>query len=124
MPETTPIIAVAALSPRLAEQTGRVRDSKPHEVAVREAVQQAGSAAVSALLPADDGSITDIPTPITPIVHRFDDTLRLQDLAAVRESLQQALQVVDGAVEALQPSADDVEVVRAEPTSALESLGR
>nr|WP_284286861.1 hypothetical protein [Angustibacter aerolatus] len=115
---------MAALSPRLAEQTGRVRDSKPHEVAVREAVQQAGSAAVSALLPADDGSITDIPTPITPIVHRFDDTLRLQDLAAVRESLQQALQVVDGAVEALQPSADDVEVVRAEPTSALESLGR
>ncbi|GMA89366.1 hypothetical protein GCM10025868_46160 [Angustibacter aerolatus] len=42
----------------------------------------------------------------------------------MRESLQQALQVVDGAVEALQPSADDVEVVRAEATSALESLGR
>ena len=89
VPETSPIIRVAALSPHL-EAEGR------------------GGGLVG--LPADDNTLFTIPTPITPIVFpgtRLEET----DLQLVRENLRVTLEAVDRQIESMQASGEDLAYV-------------
>jgi|GEM_PF-1236965 len=94
VPETSPIIRVAALSPQIARLQTRA----------------AGGGGGGVFLPADDTTLYTIPTPITPIVFpvgRLDEA----DLQQVRESLAVTLKVVEREIEGLQASAEDVAYV-------------
>ena len=89
IPETSPIIRVAALSPHL-EVEGR------------------GGGLVG--LPADDNTLYTIPTRITPIVFpgtRLEET----DLQLVRENLRVTLEAVDRQLESMQASGEDLAYV-------------
>jgi hypothetical protein len=94
VPETSPLIKVAALSPQIAR------------------VQGGGGGTA---LPTDENTLFTIPTSITPIVVP-DGRLVEADLQMVRENLAVALQAVDAHIEQMQPSAEDLahvaEVVR------------
>lgn len=124
IPETSPILVVAKLTPQIAEFTGAVKAGHVGHAAVQEFAGAIGSAAVSAYLyPDPDGGSGDIPTPITPFVHRFTEALREEDLAAVRGSLETAVKLADGVLERLQPTERDIEVVRGALEGALKGLG-
>jgi hypothetical protein len=91
IPETSPIIRMAALSPHLAASGGR-----GGEVG----------------LPADDTTLWTIPTPITPIVFpagRLEET----DLQLVRDNLRATLEVVEQQISQMQPTAEDLKHVAA-----------
>ncbi len=88
VPETSPIIHVAALSPRFT-------------------ATQAGGRGGGAALPADDQTLIDIPTPLTPIVTPAD-RLTPADLVGVREVLITTLKVVDKEIAAAQATPEDI----------------
>ncbi|HEY6748565.1 MAG TPA: hypothetical protein VI357_22955 [Mycobacteriales bacterium] len=91
IPETSPIIRVAALSPHLAA-SGR------------------GGGEVG--LPADETTLWTVPTPITPIVlpaGRLEDS----DLQLVRDNLRATLEAVEQQISQMQPTAEDLEHVAA-----------
>ncbi len=90
IPETSPIIRVAQLSPRL--------------VAVA-AGQNGGGAG----LPDDDTVLP--PSPLTPIVMPVG-RLDLSDLQSVRENLVATLNAVDGQLAQMQPTAEDLDYVK------------
>ena len=87
VPETSPIIRVAALSPQIAH------------------VQARGGGSV--FLPADDTTLYTIPTSITPIVTPVG-RLQEADLQQVRETLAVTLKAVDQQIEAMKPTAEDL----------------
>ncbi|MEZ0449962.1 hypothetical protein [Cellulomonas sp. ICMP 17802] len=90
VPETSPIIRVAALSPQIAE------------VQVR-----AGGGGGGVFLPADDTTLWTIPTSITPIVSPAG-RLNEADLQLVRENLVATLKAVEQQIEGMQGSAEDI----------------
>jgi hypothetical protein len=94
IPETSPIIRVAALSPKLVDVKTR-----------------AGGSGGSVFLPADDTTLYTIPTPITPIVIPVG-RLEEVDLVAVRETLATTLAVLDSEIKGLQATAEDVAYVQ------------
>lgn len=87
VPETSPIIRVAALSPRLATVGGGGGGTE---------------------LPADDTTLYTIPTPITPIVFPVG-RLEEADLQVVRENLVATLKAVESQIATMQPTAEDLE---------------
>lgn len=91
IPETSPIIRATILSPHV----GRL----------------GGSRGGGTELPADDNTLWTIPTPITPIVTPAG-RLELQDLAAVRDNLVLTLKAVEGQLESMKPSEEDLAYVR------------
>lgn len=91
IPETSPIIRTAMLSPHVA-QLGR---------------RGGGSTA----LPADETTLWTIPTPITPIVTPAGH-LEMHDLQHVRENLVMTLKAVEAQLETMTPSAEDLEHVQ------------
>lgn len=91
IPETSPIIRTAALSPHVA-QVGR-------------------GGGGSTALPADDTTLWTIPTPITPIVTPAG-RLELNDLQLVRDNLVMTLKAVDAQLETMQPSAEELAYVK------------
>ena len=91
IPETSPIIRVTALTPAFARVSG------------------GGGGEVG--LPADDTTLTPIPTPITPIVMPIG-RLELSDLQLVRENLEIALKAVDAHLETMQPSGEELDYAR------------
>ncbi len=124
VPETSPIVVVAQLSPRIAEFAGAVAAGRIASAEVHEFVNMVGGAAVSAYLyPDPDGTGPGVPTPITPIAHKFDDVLQESDLVSVKGSLEQAVRLADSAVERMQPTEKDIDAVRVELKTALEGLG-
>jgi hypothetical protein len=90
IPETSPIIRVAALSPHLAA-TG-------------------GGGEVG--LPADETTLWTVPTPITPIVLPAG-RLEENDLQLVRENLRATLEAVEQQISQMQPTAEDLKHVAA-----------
>ncbi|MDM7832339.1 hypothetical protein [Cellulomonas edaphi] len=91
VPETSPIIRIAALSPQIADIQTRA----------------SGGGGGGVFLPADDTTLYTIPTPITPIVFpvgRLDES----DLVLVRETLATTLDAVDRQIEGMQGTADDI----------------
>ena len=124
IPETSPILVVAQLSPQIAEFTGAVKAGGIGQAEVHEFVNRVGAAAVgSYLYPNPDGDGPEIPPWLTPIVRTFSESLHESDLVAVRSTLEQSVRLAGSAVERLQPSEKDVDVVRGELTAALEGLG-
>jgi hypothetical protein len=91
IPETSPIIRVAALSPHLAASGGR-----GGEVG----------------LPADDTTLLTIPTPITPIVLPAG-RLEENDLQLVRDNLRATLEAVEQQISQMRPTAEDLKHVAA-----------
>lgn len=90
IPETSPIIRAAALSPHIA--VGR------------------GGGGGSVGLPADDNTLYTIPTPITPIVFpgsRLEET----DLQLVRDNLQVTLEAVNRQIDSMQATGEDIAYV-------------
>lgn len=92
IPETSPIIHVAALS--------------PHVLVERRAGGGGGT-----YLPADDTTLWTIPTTITPIVTP-GGRLEILDLKAARENLAAALKAVDMRIDEMQPTAEDLAYVK------------
>ena len=90
IPETSPIIRTAALSPHVA---------------------QVGRGGGSTALPADDTTLWTIPTPITPIVTPAG-RLELNDLQLIRDNLEMTLKAVDAQLETMQPSAEELAYVQ------------
>ncbi len=93
VPETSPIIRVAALSPQIAHVQGS-----------RGTVGNNGG---GVFLPADDTTLWTIPTSITPIVSpvgRLDEA----DLQLVRDNLAVTLKAVEQQIDAMQGSKEDV----------------
>ena len=88
IPETSPIIKIAALSPQLGELRPR-----------------GGGGGV--FLPADDTTLYTIPTSITPIVTPVGK-LAEADLQSVRETLAVTLKVVEKQIEQMQPTAEEL----------------
>ena len=88
IPETSPIIEIAALSPQIAQV-------------------RAGGGGGGVFLPADDTTLYTIPSWLTPIVHPAR-RLSEADLYTVRESLAVTLKAVEGQIEGLQGSAEDI----------------
>ena len=87
IPETSPIIEIAALSPQIAVLRGGGGGSG---------------------LPADDTTFYTIPSWLSPIVHpagRLDEA----DLFTVRESLVATLTAVDQHIDSLKGTAEDIE---------------
>ena len=87
IPETSPIIQVTALSPNLA-------------------VTRAGAG--GAALPADENTLVDVPTWLTPIIAPGGQ-LHESDLTVVRETLLTTLKAVDDHIATMQPTAEDLE---------------
>jgi hypothetical protein len=88
IPETSPIIQVAALSPNVA------------------AVRAGGRG--GAALPADDNTLVDVPTWLTPIISPAGRLVE-SDLVVVRETLVATLKAVDDHLATMQPTAEDLE---------------
>lgn len=91
VPETSPVIQVAALSPRLEATRG-------------------GGGGGEVGLPADDNTVYTIPTWWTPVIQpagRLEET----DLRVVRDNLAATLKAVEGQIEKMQPTAEDLEHV-------------
>ena len=89
IPETSPIIEIAALSPQIAQ------------------VRAGGGGGGGVFLPADDTTMYTIPSWLSPIVHPAR-RLAEADLYTVRESLAATLKAVEGQIEGLQGSAEDI----------------
>ena len=112
IPETSPIIQVAALSPNVA-------------------VARRGGWGGAANLPADDNTLFTVPSWLSPIITP-GGRLQESDLAVVRETLVTTLKAVDDHIATMQPTAEDLEhlssVIQAltvEPTSgALARISR
>ncbi len=90
IPETSPIIRSAVLSPHVA---------------------QVGRGGGDVALPADDTTLWTIPSRITPIVTPAG-RLELHDLQVVRDNLQATLDAVNAQLETMQPSAEDLAYVQ------------
>ena len=88
IPETSPIIEIAALSPQIAQV-------------------RAGGGGGGVFLPSDDTTLYTIPSWLTPIVHPAR-RLAESDLHTVRESLAVTLKAVEQQIDALQGSAEDI----------------
>ena len=88
IPETSPIIEIAALSPQIAQV-------------------RAGGGGGGVFLPADDTTLYTIPSWLTPIVHPAR-RLSEADLYTVRESLAATLKAVEVQIDGLQGSAEDI----------------
>ncbi len=86
IPETSPIIQVAALSPNVA-------------IAGR-----GGGAA----LPADENTLFTVPSWLSPIIAP-GGRLQESDLTVVRETLVTTLKAVDDHIATMQPTAEDLE---------------
>ena len=112
IPETSPIISVAKISPAVAEFTGALRQGHavPVEAVDRVAMEVGQLALATAALPADD--TVPVPTPITPIALKFRVSLSEADLGQVRAGLQQALEITDGLVKQLAPSEEQLSELR------------
>ena len=124
VPETSPILAVAQLSPQIAEFAGAVKAGHVGQGAVHEFAGAIGSAVVSGYLyPDPDGNPGDIPPWLTPIVQRFADSLHEADLVAVRGTLEAAVKLADGVMERMQPQAQEIDLVRGALEGALKVLG-
>jgi len=108
IPETSPAIAVAALSPVLEQAAGRLRAGDLH--GVEEVARGIGIAALSVYLPADDGELP--PSRISPIAVYADGLLDEADLLAARDTLRVALDKVDRLTEGLQPDRAQLEHLR------------
>ncbi|MCU1538912.1 MAG: hypothetical protein JWP82_3263 [Humibacillus sp.] len=92
IPETSPIIRAAALS--------------PHVVVAGQGGRTGGEVG----LPADDTTLWTIPTPITPIVFpgsRLEET----DLQLVRDNLRVTLEAVERQIDTMQASGEDLAYV-------------
>ncbi|GEK20188.1 hypothetical protein [Cellulomonas xylanilytica] len=89
VPETSPIIEIAALSPQIAQ------------------VRAAGGGG-GAFLPADDMTLYTVPSWLTPIINPARHLSEV-DLHTVRESLAVTLKAVDQQIEGLQGTAEDIE---------------
>ena len=87
IPETSPIIEIAALSPQIAQVRG------------------GGGGGV--FLPADDTTLYTIPSWLSPIVHPAR-RLAESDLHVVRESLAATLKAVEQQIEGLQGTPEDI----------------
>ena len=90
IPETSPIIRSAVLSPHVA---------------------QGGRGGGDVALPADDTTLWTIPSRLTPIVTPAG-RLELHDLQVVRDNLQATLDAVSAQLETMQPSAEDLAYVQ------------
>lgn len=90
IPETSPIIRSAVLSPHVA---------------------QGGRGGGDVALPADDTTLWTIPSRLTPIVTPAG-RLELHDLQVVRDNLQATLDAVNAQLETMQPSAEDLAYVQ------------
>lgn len=110
VPETSPAIAVAALSPAIAGATGRVLAGDLR--GVEEVAMGIGVAAMSAYLPAFDDGVAP-PSRISPIADHLHTLLDESDLLQAREALTVALGQVDAAVDRLRPTGEDLDVLRA-----------
>lgn len=91
VPETSPIIQVAAFSPRL------------------EVYRLAGRGGEVGL-PADDNTVYTIPTWWTPVIEpagRLEET----DLRVVRANLAATIEALDHQIERMQPTAEELEHV-------------
>ena len=95
IPETSPIIRVAALSPQIAEAH----------------TQAGGGGGGGVFLPADDTTFYTIPTSITPIVFPASRLVEA-DLQLVRESLVATLKAVEQRIDGLQGSPEDIAYVQ------------
>ena len=91
VPETSPISRAAALSPAIARYSG------------------GGGGDVA--LPADDTTLTPIPSPLTPIVTPVG-RLELADLALVRDNLKMTLDAVEMQLERMQPTDEQLSYAR------------
>lgn len=89
IPETSPIIEIAALSPQIAH------------------VRAGGGGGGGVFLPADDMTLYTIPSWLTPIINPAR-RLSEVDLQTVRESLAVTLRAVEQQIEGLQGSAEDI----------------
>ena len=87
IPETSPIIQVAALSPNVA-------------------VGRAGGG--GAALPADDNTLFTVPSWLSPIIAP-GGRLQESDLTVVRQTLVTTLKAVDEHIATMQPTAEDLE---------------
>ena len=90
VPETSPIIRVAALSPQLAEVQ-----------------QRAGGGGGAVFLPSDENTLYTIPTWLTPVVMPGSRLVEA-DLQLVRESLVATLKAVETHLEGMQGSPEDL----------------
>jgi hypothetical protein len=90
VPETSPIIRIAALSPQIAE------------VQVR-----AGGGGGGVFLPADDTTLYTVPSHWTPVISPVG-RLNEADLQLVRENLVVTLKAVEQQIEGMQGSAEDI----------------
>ena len=90
IPETSPIIRTAVLSPHVA---------------------QVGRGGGDVALPADETTLWTIPSRITPIVTPAG-RLELHDLQVVRDNLQATLDAVNAQLETMQPSAEELSYVQ------------
>ena len=88
IPETSPIIEIAALSPQIAQV-------------------RAGGGGGGVFLPADDTTFYTIPSWLTPIVNPAR-RLAEADLHTVRESLAVTLKAVELQIEGLQGTPEDI----------------
>jgi len=88
IPETSPIIQVAALSPQIAQV-------------------RAGGGGGGVFLPADDNTFYTIPSWLTPVVNPAG-RLAEADLHTVRESLAVTLKAVEQQIEGLQGTPEDI----------------
>ena len=87
IPETSPIIQVAALSPNVA-------------------VARRGAA--GAALPADENTLVNVPSWLSPIIAP-GGRLQESDLTVVRQTLVTTLKAVDDHIATMQPTAEDLE---------------
>jgi len=94
IPETSPIIRSAVLSPHVAQ-----------------VVRGGGGGGGDVGLPADDQTLWTIPSRWTPVVSPVGH-LELSDLQLVRENLMVTLKAVDAQLETMQPSAEDLAYVQ------------
>lgn len=90
IPETSPIIRTAALSPAIA---------------------RAGGGGGEVGMPDPENTMVTIPTPITPIVTPIG-RLEFADLALVRENLKVTLAAVEAQLETMKPTQEQLEYVR------------
>ena len=88
IPETSPIIEIAALSPQIAQV-------------------RAGGGGGGVFLPADDTTFYTIPSWLTPVVNPAR-RLSESDLHTVRESLAVTLKAVELQIEGLQGTPEDI----------------
>ncbi|GEM00384.1 hypothetical protein [Cellulomonas terrae] len=88
IPETSPIIHIAALSPQIAQI-------------------RSGGGGGGVFLPSDENTLYTIPSWLTPVVNPAG-RLSEADLHVVRESLAASLRAVEQTIDGLQGTAEDI----------------